>query len=402
MKLNILCISRYFKGEPFIESMAKEGHNVYLLTSKKLDQEAWPWDALEDTYFMEEGGDGKWNMEHVINGLAHIMRSTKFDRLIALDDYDVDKVAHLREHFRIPGMGETTSRHFRDKLAMRMKAKEEGLPVPEFTPLFNDEDINAFADSVPAPWLVKPRSAASAQGIKKVRSKEELWEHLHSLGEERHGHLLERFAPGEVFHVDGLVFNDILLFSRVSQYLDTPLEVSQGGGIFRSQTVKFKSDDNINLTNLNEQVVEAFGLKFGAFHSEYIKGEDGKYYFLETASRVGGANIAEMVEASAGINLWAEWAKLEAAYALGKKYKLPKIKKNHAGIVVSLSRFEQPDTSSFEDKEIWWKMKKDWHIGLIIQAKKHDKITNLLEGYAQRIANEYHASLPAQDTHYNP
>jgi biotin carboxylase len=50
-------------------------------------------------------------------------------------------------------------------------------------------------------------------------------------------------------------------------------------------------------------------LKHGAAHTEFIKcNEDGKIYFLETSSRVGGAHIAEMVEAASGINLWGEWA----------------------------------------------------------------------------------------------
>jgi nitrous oxide reductase accessory protein NosL len=49
-----------------------------------------------------------------------------------LDDFDVEKAATLREHLRIGGMGETTARYFRDKLAMRMKAREAGINVPDF------------------------------------------------------------------------------------------------------------------------------------------------------------------------------------------------------------------------------------------------------------------------------
>ena len=58
------------------------------------------------------------------------------------------------------------------------------------------------------------------------------------------------------------------------------------------------------------------GCAYSASHSEYIRGDhDGELYFLETSSRVGGANIAELVEASSGVNLWREWAKLEVAMA---------------------------------------------------------------------------------------
>ena len=39
----------------------------------------------------------------------------------------MENAAALREHLRIPGMGLTTVRYFRDKLAMRGRAKEEGI-----------------------------------------------------------------------------------------------------------------------------------------------------------------------------------------------------------------------------------------------------------------------------------
>ena len=297
------------------------------------------------------------------------MRTTKFDIFVALDDFDVEHVAFLREYFRIPGMGETTARYFRDKLAMRIKAQTEGVPVPQFTALFHDADINHFADTVPAPWLVKPRMQASATGITKIYNKDHLWEVLNKLGGERHEYLLERFAPGAVYHVDSLTYEGKVIFSRVSQYLDTPFEVAHGGGIFRSHTIEIGSPEDLALQKLNVDVMKAFGMQYSASHSEFIKcNEDGKYYFLETASRVGGANLAEMVQFASGINLWSEWAKIEAAVFTGKKYKLPKVKQDHAGIIVSLSKYEKPDNSTFEDKEIVWRMNKKHHIGLILQG----------------------------------
>ncbi|HMR87580.1 MAG TPA: ATPase [Saprospiraceae bacterium] len=396
--LNILCISRYFKGEDFMRGAKEDGHNVFLLTSKKLEYEAWPWESIDETFYMVEDEKGQWPESHLIGGLAHKMRSTKFDIFVALDDFDVEHVAFLREYFRIPGMGETTARYFRDKLAMRIKAQTEGVPVPQFTALFHDADINHFADTVPAPWLVKPRMQASATGITKIYNKDHLWEVLNTLGGERHEYLLERFAPGAVYHVDSLTYEGKVIFSRVSQYLDTPFEVAHGGGIFRSHTIEIGSPEDIALQKLNVDVMKAFGMQYSASHSEFIKcNEDGKYYFLETASRVGGANLAEMVQYASGINLWSEWAKIEAAVFSGKKYKLPKVRQDHAGIIVSLSKYEHPDNSSFEDKEIVWRMNKKHHIGLILLGKDRNKILHLLDKYCERIRNEFHASLPPSE-----
>ncbi|MBK8663699.1 MAG: hypothetical protein IPN18_18635 [Ignavibacteriales bacterium] len=76
---------------------------------------------------------------------------------------------------------------------------------------------------------------------------------------------------------------------------------------------------------MNARVLKALGMETGVNHTEFIKGNDGKFYFLETSARVGGANIVELVEAASGLNLWAEWAKLETLEP-GEKYKLPKVK----------------------------------------------------------------------------
>lgn len=397
-KTTFLCVSSYFKGEAFLSACKKAGNNVYLVTSEKLSGEAWPWEDIDDVYYMPEEEDGSWNMNNLINAIAFKMREIDFNRFVALDDFDVEKVSRLREQFRVPGMGDTTSRYFRDKLAMRVKAKLEGIPVPEFTPLFNDAAIQKYVSKVAPPWMIKPRSEASAVGIQKIYSEKELWECLDELGDLRHRYLLEKFSPGTVYHVDALTYQGKVVFSRVSRYLDTPFEVAHGGGIFRSHTCDLEDKAASALSALNEKVLEGFGMQYSASHTEFIESkETGALLFLETSSRVGGANLAEMVEHASGVNLWAEWAKLETAMLRNKPYKIPVDKKNHAGIVVSLCRFQNPDTSAFTDKELVWRMEKKWHIGLIVKSKKVDRVLDLLDSYTERIHQDFHATAPAPD-----
>lgn len=396
--MTFLCISCYFKGVDFLRACKAAGNTVFLLTHKRLEHDAWPRESVDEFFYMEEDVNTPENFGKLAGGMAWLMRSRAVDRIVALDDFDVEKAAFLRETFRIPGMGQTTARLFRDKLAMRQKAAEEGIPAPPFSALFNDEAINRFAATVPAPWVVKPRAEASATGIKKVHSAEELWQVIHNLGDKRHEYLVEQFKPGHVYHVDALSVDGKLAFCRVSQYLNTPLEVAHGGGIFRSHTVTFGGPEDKALQQLNAKVMSAFGMRFSASHTEYIQSiEDGKFYFLETSSRVGGAHLAEMVEASAGINLWAEWAKVENAMATGSKYQLPAVRDDYSGIIVSLSRFEWPDLSVFNDPEIVWRMNKKHHVGLILRSDKKERILELLDQYAERIFWDFHASAPAPD-----
>jgi hypothetical protein len=394
-KKTIVCISNYFKGADFMIGLKELGNTVFLITSDKLRDKPWPSDHIDEIFFMS-GQDIDWNLEHLLLGVGNLMKDNQVDAIVALDDFDVEKATFLRENLRIQGMGQTTGRYFRDKLAMRMRAKSCGISNPNFCSLFNDHDLTTFADTVTAPWVLKPRSEASASGIIKVHNKEDLWMHINEMGNNRFKYLVEQFRPGDVYHCDSLIVDGKIVFSITSKYLATPMEISQGGGIFRSANIEYDSEDDKAIKAVNAEVIKGFGLKHGAAHSEYIKcKEDGKIYFLETSSRVGGAHLAEMVAAASDINLWSEWAKIEDALVKGTKYKLPKVRKGYAGIVLTLSKYEHPDLSGFSDKEVCFRVPLEYHAGLIVKADKRERILELLDDYADRLVRDF-ATVAAQ------
>lgn len=374
------------------------GNTVYLLTDQKLANDAWPREAIDEMFFLPSPSNEPADLEQMIIGLAHAMRSRRIDRVVALDDFDVEKGALIRETFRIDGMGQTTARYFRDKLAMRMRAASAGIRVPAFSPLFHDETITAFLEHTEGPWLIKPRSEASATGIRKVHTLEEAWSAIHLLEEKRHHYLIEVFKPGKVYHVDALSVDGKSVFSRVSQYLATPMEVAHGGGVFRTASLLLDTPETTALRQMNDEVLSAFGMKYSASHAEYIRGDhDGELYFLETSSRVGGAHIAEMVEAASGVNLWREWAKLETSMARKEHYVPPVDNGQYAGLIISLARQQWPDLSVFTEPEIFWRIQREYHVGLIVQAPDRSRILELLDNYMHRIYAEFHASAPLPD-----
>lgn len=394
---SVICISSDFKGVEFIKRLHENGNIVYLISSANEKDKPWPWDSIEQAFYLERQADDKWDMQHLIDGFGWFIRSHHIDRIIALDDFEVEKAAYLREEYRIPGMGQTTARHFRDKLAMRVKAQDAGIPVPHFSSLFNDQALSDYLSNNEGPYVIKPRSEASAAGIKKVNTSDEVWQHVHTLGDSRPQYLIEEFLPGAVYHVDGMTLDYDLIFTNTSKYLKTPMEVAHGGNVFQSMSLAPKAEDSKALNKLNKKVVKSFGMKDGAFHSEFIRADrDGKYYFLETSSRVGGANLAEMVEASTGINLWTEWGQMESDLLQGKKYKCPKPSFKHAGIVISLSRFEHPDTQDFNDSEIVWRLDKPYHLGFIIASEDESRVRSIMDNYSQRILEHYHAAMPSK------
>ncbi|MGA3055721.1 MAG: ATP-grasp domain-containing protein [Candidatus Korobacteraceae bacterium] len=395
-RLTILCLASYFKGLDFIGECRRQGCRVLLLTSHSLRDEEWPRQSIDQVFYMPDV-EKKWKIEDVMLGVSYMARSENIDRIVPLDDFDVETAAMLREHLRVPGMGDSTARYFRDKLAMRIKARDEGLAVPEFIHVLNYGRLRDFMNRVPPPWVLKPRSLAGSIGIKKIASAEELWAALDLLGDQQSYYLLEQYVPGDIYHVDTIVYERELLFAIASRYGRPPMEVSQEGDIFTTRTLPQGSAEERPLLALNEKVLQAFGLVRGVSHSEFIAGRDGRLYFLETSARVGGAHIADLVEAATGINLWAEWAKIEIAGGKAP-YQPPVARNDSAGLLISLARQEQPDTSGYNDPEIVWRLNdKKHHAGLIVKSPDPGRVQELINNYAQRFRQDFFASEPPRD-----
>ena len=387
--MTFLCIATYRKGDDFLKECDRQGCRVLLLTDEKLKESDWPGEAIDAFYFVRRD----MPEDDIRKGAAFLARSEQIDRIVALDDFDVEMAAMLREYLHIPGMGETTARAFRDKLAMRSRARGAGIPCPDFVHTVNDRAINEWTSATRPPWVLKPRGQAAAIGIRKLDSIDQLWSALNGLGDTRADFVLEQFIPGDVFHVDSLVFNREVVFAVASAYGSPPMTVAHEGGIFVTRTLRDDTPLAQMLTAANARILRAFGLLRGVSHTEFIRGHDGALYFLETSARVGGAFIVDVVEAATDLNLWREWAKIEivgehGAYAPGASHS------RSAGIVLSLARQEQPDLRAYDDREIIRRIRKPHHAGLIVASDDEQRVQQLLDSYVTRFYQDFHASAP--------
>jgi len=391
--LTVLCITTYEKGQEFMRECKRAGCRVILVTAEKLRDADWPRESLDETFYLP----ADLPLADIVHAVTHLARTHKLDRIVALDEYDMETASTLREHLRVPGMGLTTMRYFRDKLAMRMKALAREVRVPDFVPVVNHDDIRYYLEHVPGPWVLKPRQEASAIGIKKINAAEELWPVLEQLGDKQSSFLLEKFLPGEVFHLDSVVSEGAVVFANVSKYGQPPMNVAQRGGVFTTYTVPRGSEVDSGLREINRDLIAALGLVRGVAHAEFIRAHaDGHFYFLERAARVGGAYINEMIEAATGLNLWREWARIEVAGGNGS-YRLPPLREEYAGVILSLARQEEPDTSAYNDPEVFLRIKKHHHAGLILRSPDSQRVQTLLESYSRCFAADFLAVEPPRD-----
>jgi biotin carboxylase len=394
--LNIICLATYFKGADFIQECKAHGCHVILVTKEKMLREDWPRESLDDVIAVpNDAGPALF-----IDLLAFLARNRKIDRVVALEEFDVVTAALMREHLCLPGLSSSGAKVFRDKLSMAVHAERAGINVPDFVPLVNAEEVDEFMQRVPCPWVIKPRSDVSAIGISKVSEPEEVKRAIGEMNERENlrerasYYVLARFIPGEVFHVDSIVNDGKVLFAGTNQYGRPPMQVAHQGGAYISRTLERGSADEKTLLSINKKLVRALGLELGATHAEFIKSDmDGKFYFLEIAARVGGAYISDVLEAASGVNLWREWARLEIADGKAPS-KITPLRKEYAGIILSLAKQEYPDTTAYADEEIVSRVKKRHHAGLIIRAPRLERVSQLLDDYGRRFVEDFVAVAP--------
>ena len=316
--------------------------------------------------------------------------------MVALDEFDLEAAALIREDLRLPGMGQTTTRHFRDKLAMRVAAQRAGVAVPEFVAAVNHDDLRHFMETVPGPWLLKPRTSASAIGIRTVHTPADLWRNLEEL---RDG--CRRFCDGafcarrRVSRGFDYVGSGSVQHQAVHQYGAPPMRLMQHGGVFTTRTVPRLSEAARELCALDGALVPALGMVSGVTHSEYIFCEGREPLLLsgdggtrgrcvhrgadrvfDGAEPVGGVG-EDRVRAAAASRLYGT---CDAAGVCGVR-DLP----GAAGA---------SDLSGYTAPEIVWEMEKDHHAGLIVQAGSADRVRALTEEYAVRFAEDFCATLP--------
>lgn len=384
--ITLLCISSRFKGIDFIKEAHALGCKLYLVSDKSNQHRPWPRELLEDIFFVDES-DEDWDISNLIKGITYLARTIHFDKIVALDDYDFNKVTALREHLRTPGMGQSRMRYFRDKLAMRDKAEEDDILTPEYCHVLNYNRIKAFVSIVPKPWIIKPRFIDASSTYQKLKSDQDVWDKILSLGDDQSSYLLERFITGKVYQVDSIIYNHEIQFLSVHHFTSSLMMVSQGKETLSVKTVQEDNRDFNLLLDLNTKLVNTMGLKFGISSMEFIKSDqDGQFYFLQSSNRVSGNYIAELVETSTGINLWREWAKLELCIPNETDYIIPKFNRVPAQIIRIPSSNPSQTSMLIQHENIKWRQISHNHVTIAVHATNDLELENTITEI-QQLAN---------------
>ncbi|MFN7145207.1 MAG: acetyl-CoA carboxylase biotin carboxylase subunit family protein [Myxococcota bacterium] len=223
--------------------------------------------------------------------------------------------ARMRAAFGVPGMSEDVVRGFRDKPLMRERVAAAGLRVPRSERARTRGEVWAAALRVGFPLIVKPVAGAGSADTFRVDAPgalEGVLDQLRHVPEVS----VEEFVEGDEYTYETLCIDGRPVHESVCQYHPNALVARQNEWISPViQSVRDLDEPRVRGgVALGRAVLGALGMGTGFTHMEWFRrtgpGADGEAVFGEIACRSPGANMVDLMNYSADIDLFREWARV--------------------------------------------------------------------------------------------
>ncbi|HUZ82229.1 MAG TPA: hypothetical protein VMU73_08270 [Gaiellaceae bacterium] len=242
-------------------------------------------------------------------------------------DRAVPVVAAVAEARGLPGIGVETAHLMTNKIAMRRRLADAGVPQPRFAALRTISETRRAADEVGFPSVLKPADSGGQRGISRVESLDDIHAHLHeAVGASPTGEaILEEF-------VDGTEMNGIVI-ARGGESI--PLTLSDrlrppGAGFGVGWVHVYPATTYGSQLEESERVavhtVHALGLRTGIAFPQLIAASGGRVIVVECAARIPGGQMADLVRVATGVDLVEVQIRMALGDELPDELVLPKFK----------------------------------------------------------------------------
>jgi biotin carboxylase len=242
---------------------------------------------------------------------AQLIEQHGLRRVVAVGEVDIGRAAALRERYGMPGQDPAGAAVYRDKWLMKKAAEAAGIPVARHRLVSGAGELAAFTADHGLPVVVKPRTGAGSIGLAVLRdaedtrrflaAREAAGDYLDPAGEV--AWLAERFVPGSMFHIDGVVLEGRVVTLWPSHYRYALAAFAED--LSGRRDVALAPDDPLTgrLTAFGERVLAAFGGPADfSFHIEVFRTPQDELVLCEAACRPGGAGIRDMHRAMFGLD----------------------------------------------------------------------------------------------------
>lgn len=218
-------------------------------------------------------------------------------------DAPVRTVAAIARELGLNAVSEATAACATNKGKMRLRFKEYGVPIPEFSTVSSlDEYLNTVC-SFQLPFIVKPADNSGSRGVFLVNRAEDIDEaYEYSRQHSRSGEVLvEEYMTGPEVSVESLTVNGITHVVAVTDKCTTgaPFFVEMG----HSLPSRLPPDILKAIERTACAAVNAIGIENGASHTEIIVTGNGPR-IVELGARLGGDCITtHLVPMATGIDM---------------------------------------------------------------------------------------------------
>lgn len=260
-------------------SLAKQGHDVYLLDHD-------PYCAGFHSKYCTEGivTSAESSGSHYVDAVVGIVRSRHFDLLIPTSDLSTEFLSAYRERvlpyvpMLLPSKELIELARFKDK-TYRF-AIEQGIAIPQTYFPESLDDVISLASKAIFPCVVKKSRGTANKGNAYFNNKEQLLRYYEQLAPGDGWPVIQEFVEGNFYGflavADQGEILDCLMFKAEQKY-------AAGGTAIYCCSV-----DDEEFFNTARRIVKL--LKWtGAINMDFLKGQDGRWRFLEINPRLSGS-----------------------------------------------------------------------------------------------------------------
>jgi biotin carboxylase len=216
-------------------------------------------------------------------------------------------VASVAEAFGLPGIPLEAARVAADKIAMKEKFVEQGIPVPWFAALESAHDLRGVVAERGLPLVIKPVDSRGARGVLRLHIGVDLdWAFGHARAWSPTGRVMvEEYLPGPQLSTESMLLDGFGhtpgFCDRNYEFLDrfAPWIIENGG----EQPSVLSAADQEAVAGLAERAGAAIGISTGIVKGDMVLTPTGPKV-IEVAARLsGGWFSTDQIPLATGVNL---------------------------------------------------------------------------------------------------
>lgn len=268
------------------------------------------------------------NEEEVLEKVNEIKEKFNIVAVFSFNEYRVPIAAKIRELLGLPyGIPYQAAINCRNKKNTRKILEELGTDAVKYGIIVSLEEAKQFVEQNGFPVVIKPSNDAGSINIFCCRNEDDVVEAVQKIQETKcnlvdqaldQEFLIEEFLDGPEFSVESVAYQGkIEVIAITEKKIISPFQPIEIG---HTVPANIKEKDVNAIKSLVIRANELLGIDYTVTHTE-VKLTSGGPRIVEVNARIGGDNIASLVEAVKGVNLYESSILL----ALGKdiRYKEP-------------------------------------------------------------------------------